>query len=71
MYGVDKKSLKRQYPLSFKIYFFRLVKSHFKNQKGIKRLKNPAPTFLLAGGKKCIMHEHYECPDDCNYATFN
>lgn len=72
-YGTKKESetYKKSYPLSFKIYFFRLVKSHFKQQKGVKRMRNPAPTFLLAGGKRCILHVQYECPDDCKYATFN
>jgi hypothetical protein len=34
-------------------------------------MKNPAPTFLIAGGKKCLMHIKYECPGDCTFATFN
>jgi len=34
-------------------------------------MRNPAPTFLLAGGKRCLIHTDYACPDDCNYATFN
>jgi len=52
----DSETFKKSYPQSFKTYFFHLVKSHFKQQRGIKRMRNPAPTFIIAGGKRCIIH---------------
>ena len=72
-YGTKKGSetWKKSYPQSFKTYFFHLVKSYFKQKKGLKRMKNPAPTFLLSGGKRCIIHDGQACPQDCGYATFN
>lgn len=72
-YGTKKNSetFKKSFPLSFKNYFFHLVKSHFKQNKGTKRLKYPPPTFIISGGKRCIIHEGYACPEECNYATFN
>jgi len=53
-YGTKKGSetWKKSYPQSFKNYFFHLVKSYFKQKKGLKRMNNPAPTFLLSGGKR-------------------
>lgn len=72
-YGTNKESetYKKSYPQSFKIYFFRLVKGYFMHQRGLKRIKNPAPTFILSGGKRCLIHIQISCPEDCKYATFN
>jgi hypothetical protein len=67
----DSETYKKSYPHSFKNYFFQLVKSHFKQKKGIKRIRNPASTFILAAGKRCIYHENMACPEGCPHATFN
>lgn len=65
-YGTKKNSetYKKSFPTTFKRYFFKLVKSFIKTSKGIKRLRNPPPTFIVPGGKRCTMHEK-GCPNDC------
>ena len=72
-YGTKKDSAtyKKSYPTSFKLYFFRMVKSHFKQQRGLKRVRNPAPAFLISAGRKCIVHSHTACPEGCESVTFN
>lgn len=72
-YGTNVKSetYKKSYPLTFKNYFFKIVKGYFKQKKGLKRMKNPAPTFIISAGKRCILHTDYTCPEDCRYASFN
>lgn len=72
-YGQDKKSdtYKKSYPSSFKKYFFGLVKSFVKSKRGqYKRVKNAPPTFILAGGRKCHIHE-FGCPEGCQFVTLN
>ena len=56
--------------MSFKRYFFKLLKSYVLTDKGVKRLKYAPPTFFLAPGKRCTLHT-YECPPDCAYSTLN
>ena len=73
-YGQDpeSKTFKKSYPLNFKAYFFKLVRSYFAEKKGLKRVKNPAPAFLIPSGRsKCLIHEGIPCPESCTYATFN
>jgi hypothetical protein len=73
-FGQDPESntYKKSYPLNFKSYFFKLVRSYFAEKKGLKRVKNPAPAFLIPSGPcRCLIHENLVCPDDCKYATFN
>ena len=57
-YGLTENSetLKKSYPTSFKRYFFKLIRSFVKTEKGIKRLKNAPPTFIIPGGKRCTIH---------------
>lgn len=71
-YGTKKSSdtYKKSFPSSFKRYFFKTLKSFVKTERGVKRLKNAPPTFMVAGGKRCTIHE-VGCPDDCYYATQN
>ena len=73
-YGQDpeSKSFKKSYPMNFKSYFFRLVRSYFAEKKGLKRVKNPAPAFLIPSGPhRCLIHVGIACPEGCTYATFN
>lgn len=65
------ETYKKSFPSSFKIYFFRLIKSYFQQKKGLKRMRQPAPTFILGPGKRCLLHTEFACPADCTYATFN
>lgn len=69
-YGTKKDSntYKKSFPSTFKRYFFKALKSFVKTEKGVKRLKNPPPTFMVTGGKRCTIHD-VGCPDDCYYAT--
>lgn len=58
-YGTKKDSdtFKKSYPTSFKKHFFYLVKSFVKVRgKGVKRLRNVPPTFIIPGGKRCHIH---------------
>lgn len=34
-------------------------------------MRNPAPTFILSAGRRCIYHEQIACPEGCPHATFN
>lgn len=72
-YGTKKSSetYKKSYPTSFKRYFFKLMKSFIKTDRGLKRLKHAPPTFIIAPGKKCVIHELIDCPEDCQFATHN
>lgn len=65
-YGTKKNSAtyKKSFPTSFKIHFFKLLKSFVKTDKGLKRLRNPPPTFIIPGGKRCTIHD-FGCPEDC------
>ena len=65
-YGTKKNSetYKKSYPLEFKRYFFQIVKSFVKTEKGLKKLRYAPATFIIPGGKRCTMHQ-YECPADC------
>ena len=71
-YGTKKGSTteKKSYPMTFKNYFFKLVKSYYKSDRGIKRMRHAAPTFMVPGGKRCHIHA-YDCPEDCQYTTLN
>ena len=67
----DSETFKKSYPNSFKKSFFQIVKSFVRVRgKGLKRLRNAPPTFILPGGKRCHMHQ-YTCPEDCQYTTLN
>ena len=71
-YGTKKNSetYKKSFPLSFKKYFFYLAKSFVKEGRGLKRLRNPAPAFIIPPGKRCTLHE-VGCPENCMYSTLN
>lgn len=71
-YGMkeDSTSAKQSFPSTFKRYFFKLMRSFVKTDRGLKRLKLAPPTFIIPGGKRCTIHE-FACPEDCEYATLN
>ena len=61
----DSETYKKSFPNEFKRYFFQIVKSFVKTEKGgLKKLRYAPATFIIPGGKRCTMHQ-YECPIDC------
>ena len=71
-YGTKKNSetYKKSFPMTFKRYFFKLLKSLVRTEGGLKTRDNAPPAFMLPGGKRCTMHD-FQCPEECAYATLN
>ena len=60
---VDSETYKKSFPVTLKRYFFQILKSFVKTDKGLKRIRKIAPpTFICPGGKNyCKVHE-FGCP---------
>jgi hypothetical protein len=52
----DSETYKKSFPMTFKRYFFKLLKSFVRTDKGLRRLKYAPPTFIIPGGKRCTIH---------------
>jgi hypothetical protein len=63
---------KKAFPQSLKTYFFQVLKSFVKTDRGLKRIRKIAPpTFIIPGGsKKCTIHD-FDCPENCKWLTLN
>jgi len=71
-YGMkgDSQTFKKSFPMTFKRYFFKMLRSIVKTDRGLKRLKVAPPAFIIPGGQKCTIHD-FTCPEDCTYTTLN
>jgi hypothetical protein len=76
-YGSVKKAsgastFEKSYPLSFKLYFFQIVKNYLKTPNGLILLKSlPCHFWAPSSVSRCTIHVSMDCPPNCAYSTYN